>query len=619
MLRPILSERNSGNHFLITSYDDRLRTVTVWNPFADDFNPKYLSLATNPVHDGFTCDYPSFKKNSFDGLHGGGYLTCAAFKVPLKPEKGRATAVFSVVVSDNEYSKELCAALADPDRAEQVFVSINEKTRAITNDVKINTPDTQLNKYINEWNTWQIVGSRLYSKSSIYQNGGAYGFRDQLQDASSLLLTKPEIMKKQIYRACAHQYEEGDVMHWFHTGMRKDVKKHKGVRTLCSDDLLWLPWSVSEYITATGDFEILNRKIPYLKSEPLSALKNERYENTELGTLNETVFDHCRRAIEMFVSRGRGEHNLPKILGGDWNDGFNRVGADGRGESVWLAWFASETLYKFSEICAGIGESEYSRHLESLARDLADAAGNAWDGEWFRRAYDDWGHPIGSKENDECKIDSIAQSFAWFCSSYGKAPEEHEKKQMALDSAVKYLADFDNKIVKLFTPPFTSMREYGYISAYPPGVRENGGQYTHAAVWLAMALFKAGKTELGYEILRILLPANHDEDIYEGEQFVIAADVYGYGELTGKCGWSWYTGAAGWYRRAVIESLLGITRRYNRLFISPNVPKHWPGFECVISYGASKYIIRAHNTGEKIDAETAFLDDGEVHEIDVFY
>lgn len=619
MLRPVFGEKNVENRRLITAYDETLGAITVQNPFADDFNPRTLALCVNPKPAGFTCDYPSYKQRSFDGKCGRGLLPCVAFRIVLTPVGGKAAAYFTAAISDGENAKEIAASLSDRDNASKTLDAVREATKAATETIKINTPDTRLNSYINDWSAWQIIGSRLYSKSSIYQNGGAYGFRDQLQDVSALVLTKPELLKIQIYRACARQYEEGDVMHWFHAGMRTGSGAPKGVRTLCSDDLLWLVRSVTRYVETTGDESILKTKIRYIKSEPLDFGERERYENAEPSPIKESVFSHCVRAIEQFEKRGRGEHGLPKILGGDWNDGFNRLGENGRGESVWLAWFASETVLSFSSVCGRIGEKEYAKHLKELASELAQAAGNAWDGGWFRRGYDDFGRPVGSEANAECKIDSVAQSFSVFCEAYGKTAEEREKIRLALKNASERLIDRENMLIRLFTPPIVTTREYGYISAYPPGVRENGGQYTHAAVWLASAMLRARESSLGYQMLKLLLPAYHDPEKYEGETFVLSADVYGYGDLTGKCGWSWYTGAAGWYRRTVVEDLLGITLKDGMLRVSPNVPGDWPGYECELRYGNSRYIIRAVNTGTKTSAELSLTDDGETHEVNVFF
>jgi len=380
---------------------------------------------------------------------------------------------------------------------------------------------------------------------------------------------------------------------------------------MCSDDLLWLVWAAGEYVEATGDRSLLAEKVPYLFSKPLDSGEHERYESVSAGEIFESVYDHCVKAAERFIIRGVGTHGLPLILGGDWNDGMNRMGEKGRGESVWLAWFGAMTLKRFADICEF---PEIQRKYREYSEKLVSAAENVYNGNWYPRGYDDSGNPVGCPENEECRIDSISQSFAVF------ADANPERARRALENALKYLVDRENRIVKLFDPPFQKREGIGYISAYPPGIRENGGQYTHAAVWLASACFKAGMAGWGYRLLDMLLPEKRDLSIYRAEPFVLAADVYSEPPVIGQGGWSWYTGAAGWYRRTVIKDLLGISVHGGKLFVKPNVPKDWKEFECVIRYRKTLYRVKAKReteTREEINEGILLIDDGKIHEITV--
>jgi cyclic beta-1,2-glucan synthetase len=401
------------------------------------------------------------------------------------------------------------------------------------------------------------------------------------------------------------------VQHGWHTLESEENVRHIGVRTTCSDDYMWLVWAVGEYVRATGDRSILYEEVAYLSSKPLESGEHERYEWVCVTETKESVLEHCARAAELFIKRGVGAHGLPLVLGGDWNDSMNRMGEKGRGESVWLAWFGALSLKRFAEL---LEEGERRERYSEYAKKLVLAAENVYNGEWYPRGYDDGGLPVGSPENEECKIDSISQSFAVF------AGADRGRARRALENALKALVDDENRIIKLFSPPFEKREGMGYIASYPPGVRENGGQYTHAAIWMASACFKAGMAEWGYKLLDMLLPQNRDPAKYRVEPFVLAADVYSQPPLAGQGGWSWYTGAAGWYRETVINDLLGITLRGGRLFIKPNIPSDWPGFECAIRYGGALYQIsvsRGAKQSKGIEEGILLIDDGEIHEITV--
>jgi cellobiose phosphorylase len=429
----------------------------------------------------------------------------------------------------------------------------------------ITTPNDRLNHYMNGWALYQVIACRLFGRTSRYQNGGAYGFRDQLQDVCAVLLTDPELTEGQVLRASERQFEEGDVQHWWHP------PDGKGVRTRVTDDLLWLPYVLCEYCETYGTRELLYKKVLFLKSPVLACSERERYEQPEASAETGTVYEHAVRAVECALRRGTGEHGRALLGTGDWNDGMDLVGEEGKGESVWLTWFLAHVLERFASICERMGERDRASRYRSVAKKLAGAANAAWDGAWFLRGYYDDGSTLGSGKDEFCQIDSIAQSFSVLCSF-----ADREKAKQAVSSAVERLFERETGIVKIFDPPFDrGEKDPGYIRGYVPGVRENGGQYTHAAIWLAMACFRTGRSGDGYDIINALLPANHDSEVYRAEPYVLSADVYSNPEHPGRGGWSWYTGAAGWYYRTVLRDLLGLRVREGLLYLEPDLPKDW--------------------------------------------
>ncbi len=435
--------------------------------------------------------------------------------------------------------------------------------------LKVHTENDHLNRYLGGWALYQVIACRLLGRTSRYQNGGAFGFRDQLQDACATLLLHEGYARGQIVKACAHQFLEGDVQHWWHE------PEGKGVRTRITDDLLWLPYVLAQYLEKWGRRDILEAAVPYLESPVLADGEEERYEQPAVSDTTETVYRHALRAIDCVLTRGTGAHGLLFMGTGDWNDGMNRVGREGKGESVWLTWFAAHVLTAFSAVCEQQGDTETAGRYRDAAQRLTAAAENAWDGDWFLRGYYDSGAPLGSRTSDECRIDSIAQSWAAMVSV-----ADPEKRERALRQAAAQLWDRKNGVVALFTPPFSDgEQDPGYIKGYLPGVRENGGQYTHGAVWLAMGCFRAGLTDEGYGILADILPGGHPQDVYKAEPYVLAADVYTNPQHIGRAGWSWYTGAAGWYYRVATEELLGFRLRAGRLFLEPRLPGGWTGFQ----------------------------------------
>ena len=468
-----------------------------------------------------------------------------------------------VIVCGFLESEEL-SRLAEPERALALLEETRRFWAGTVGRLRIKTPLPELDAYMNGWALYQALACRLMARTSIYQSGGAYGFRDQLQDAANLLLMAPELARERIISACAHQYREGDVMHWWHEG-----EPDRGVRTRCSDDLIWLPWAVCEYLDATGDDSLLNESRPWLDSEPLAPTEPSRYEPARYDGTEATVLEHAALALRLVIRRGVGEHGLPLMLAGDWNDGMDTVGIEGRGESVWLAWFFAHTARRFAAVLDRQGDRHGAAALLSAASRMGRAADRAWDGAWYLRGWFDSGAPLGSAKGRGCRIDSLAQSWAAMC-----AEASPERVQKALDSALERLFDRETGLVKLFDPPFGDGAERaGYISSYGPGFRENGGQYTHGAIWLAMACLRTGRREEGLALLRALLPGRSVE--YGAEPFVLAADVYSNPDRLGQAGWSWYTGSAGWYFRVVTRELLGLSIRDGKLYAEPRAPEGW--------------------------------------------
>ena len=460
---------------------------------------------------------------------------------------------------------------------DQRLADNERRWRGFLDTIQVETPDKAFDAMVNHWLPYQALACRIRARSAFYQASGAFGFRDQLQDTMALLSHDPALGREQILNAAGRQFAEGDVQHWWlpRTGA--------GVRTIISDDVVWLAHAVARYVSVTGDKAILKEKLPFIEGQALAEGEHDAFFVPTVSAKSVTLYEHCARALELAIKR-TGAHGLPLILGGDWNDGMNRVGVEGKGESVWLGWFLLATLGDFSAVAKAEGDARRAQAWEKHARSLKRALeGSAWDGRWYRRGSFDDGTPLGSHGSEECKIDSIAQSW-----SVLSGDGDPVRSRTAMEAATEFLVDDDLKIVKLFTPPFSETeKDPGYIKSYPPGVRENGGQYTHAATWFVIALAEMGRFDEAYRCFAMLNPVNHalgeaEAEHYRVEPYVVAADVYAGEGKGGRGGWTWYTGSAGWLYRAGVEGILGISKSGDRIEISPRLPGHWPGYTATL-------------------------------------
>lgn len=573
-----------ARQYLICGYDVQSSILTACNNWNPEFGDRTAFLgASRPPH-SLTCDRAAFLGVQGDYVRPEGLAAwtldgaldniadpCAAFQVHIDLAPGAVEDVVFVLGEGNDAADaaRLAAQWTDIDRARSALAANEAIWNKRLGAVVVSTPDPAFDLMVNRRLINQTFSSRVLARAGFHQAGGAIGFRDQLQDMMALLFTDPQRVRAHILDCAARQFEEGDVLHWWHppTG--------RGVRTHCSDDLLWLVYATGRYVDATGDISILSEQIAFLSAPPLREDEEDRYALFVAGSEEATLFEHCRRAIDRGVTSGA--HGLPLIGAGDWNDGMDRVGSDGRGESVWLAWFAAACADAFAKLALEAERSDLDAFWRSRADDLRRAADTAgWDGEWYVRAFADDGLPWGSKICDECQIDSISQSW----SALADGPS-HERTVRALAAATGRLVDPENRLVRLLAPPFDrTPRDPGYIRAYPPGVRENGGQYTHAAAWLGLAHARLGDGDRAYEIFDLINPIRRttnlaDTDLYRAEPYVLPADVRGADPGVGAAGWTWYTGAAGWAWQLAVEGILGVSLHRGDIRISPRLPKSW--------------------------------------------
>lgn len=511
-----------------------------------------------------------------DGRQGAMPDPCFAQRILVDLEPG-ATLVcdwlLGEAMSESALS-DLLQRYADPVAIGAAFDAAVAFWDDLVSRVQVETPEPAIDLMLNGWLLYQNLGCRIWARSAFYQSGGAYGYRDQLQDAAALAAIRPDITREQILLHAAHQFVEGDVLHWWHP-----APLERGLRTRFSDDLLWLPFVTAHYVRVTGDVVVLDELQPYLTAPELAPGQDEAYLAPTLSGESGDLYEHCCRALDRSLTRGA--HGLPLMGTGDWNDGMNRVGREGRGESVWMGFFLYRVLNDFLPLCERRGDRAHIERYRAYQAELERALeAGGWDGDWYRRAYYDDGTPLGSAADRECRIDALAQSWAVLS---GAAPRA--RAEQALDALERRLADEPNRLIRLLTPPFVeTTHDPGYIKGYVAGVRENGGQYTHAACWAVAAMAELDRREQAASWLARLSPVSHtrtpeDVERYRLEPYVVAADIYGAPPHVGRGGWSWYTGSAGWWYRVALESILGLRVENGReLLIRPCIPASWLGF-----------------------------------------
>jgi cyclic beta-1,2-glucan synthetase len=597
-------ERGRSAPYCITEIDAEGDAIFARNPYNNEFAARVAFADMSEKRRTVTCDRKEFlgrnrgpaspaalRRAALSGRTGAGLDPCAAMQTTVELEPGEVREIVFLLgeAETREEARAVARRYRQPHLANEAFEQVLAHWDSVLGTVEVRTPDAAMDTMLNRWLPYQTLACRVLARSAFYQSGGAYGFRDQLQDVMALVYARPDIARSQLLRAASHQFKEGDVQHWWHppTG--------RGVRTRFSDDLLWLPYVTSFYVNTTGDRAVLDEVVPFLEAPQLGPEEDESYTQPIVSTEQASLYEHCVRSIDRSLRVG--QHGLPLMGSGDWNDGMNRVGNRGKGESIWVGWFLHNTLAWFVQFCEARKDTErasrYHEHAEKLKRALE---AEAWDGDWYRRAYFDDGTPLGSVQNEECRIDSIAQSWGVISGA-----ADHHRAVRAMAAVEEYLIRRGDGLVILFTPPFDkSALDPGYIKGYVPGVRENGGQYTHAALWTLIAYACLGDGDRAGELFALLNPINHASTRaglhkYKVEPYVAAADVYAVPPHTGRGGWTWYTGSASWMYRAGLEFILGFQLRGERLGVDPCIPRSWREYEINYRYGSARYQIRVEN------------------------
>jgi cellobiose phosphorylase len=610
--------REHTQHQVQTEFEPERGAILARNRFDPHFAGRVAFCALSQPLAGHTADRREFigRNGSPDapagldvplsGATGAGLDPCAVLQavLDLAPGESRDVVLLLGAGEGREAALALLERYGSPEAAHDAIEATRRRWRERLSVVAVRTPEPSFDLLANRWTLYQALACRMWGRSALYQSSGAYGFRDQLQDAMALLYAEPALAREQIVRAAGRQFLEGDVQHWWHP------HSGRGVRTKFSDDLAWLPFVTDHYVRITGDAGVLDEAAPYLRMRELLPEEHEVYDLPEPSGQIGELYDHCLRALRRACTVG--PHGLPLIGAGDWNDGMNRVGAAGKGESVWLAWFLIATLRGFAEQCDARGDADAAAELRARADRYVEAVEtHGWDGEWYRRAYYDDGTPLGSHLSDECRIDSIAQS--WSVISGAGDPE---RRALAMRSLERHLVREDVGIL-LLTPPFDlTAHDPGYIKGYLPGVRENGAQYTHAALWAVLATALEGDGDRAFALFQLLNPLERTRTpegvaTYRTEPYVVAADVYSAVGQVGRGGWTWYTGSASWMYRVALEAILGFTKRGDRLRLDPRVPASWPEFRLEYRHGSAVYeVVVERPHAARSGAQEVVLDGG---------
>ncbi len=625
---------------VVTEVDSRNGTLLARNPYNTEFAGRVAFMDCSEASRRVTGDRAEFlgrngtlanpaamSRSRLSGKVGAGLDPCGAMQTYIELADGQESeVVFVLGAGQNEgQARGLAARSRTVGAAREALSRVYEFWNRTLGAVYVETPEPALNMLANGWLVYQVLACRLWGRTGFYQSGGAFGFRDQLQDVMALLHAAPWLMREHLLRAAAHQFKEGDVLHWWHP------PSGRGVRTHFSDDYLWLPYVTCRYVLSLNDTGVLDERVHFLEGRPIRPDEESYYDLPSRSEEAGTVYEHCVRAIRNGLRFG--DKGLPLMGCGDWNDGMNLVGEHGKGQSVWLAFFLYDVLTKFSKIAQIRGDTAFAQLCTEEAEKLRqNIEANAWDGQWYRRAYFDNGEPLGSKQNPECQIDSLPQS--WGVLSGAADPERVKSAMQAVDTR---LVRRDANLIQLFDPPFDkSHLNPGYIKGYVPGVRENGGQYTHAAVWTIMAFAAMGHRERAWELFHMINPVNHGAnretiDVYKVEPYVVAADVYGVHPHTGRGGWTWYTGSAGWTYRLIIEALLGLRLEVDRLRFEPVLPPTWKEYKIHYRYretffhiqfdctaGTNRVVRIVQDGQERPELTVQLIDDRQDHHVQVF-
>ncbi|HET9664534.1 MAG TPA: hypothetical protein VFP00_09920 [Burkholderiales bacterium] len=627
--------------YMTTDIDSQTGAMLVRNPWSVRFGTRVAFVDLGGAQSRWTGDRREFlgrhgnlsaplalvEGAEFSNTTGAGYDPCSALQtiVELAPQETKEVIFLLGDAPDLQTAQSLVQRYREVD-LDAALDEVGRHWRELLRAVQVKTPDRSMDIMLNGWLAYQTLACRVWARCGFYQVSGAFGFRDQLQDCLALLWFKPDIAREHLLRAASRQFRQGDVQHWWlpRTG--------QGIRTRISDDAVWLVYCTARYVSFTGDTSVLDEKVPFLEGQMLGAEEHDAFFEPEVSEESASLFQHCIRALKHSLTKG--PHGLPLFGTGDWNDAMNRVGHLGKGESVWLGWFICTTLAAFLPIVEIRGKKSLAEKWRKYLTQLRSALEtSAWDGDWYLRGYFDDGTLLGSTTSEECRIDALAQSWAVISGAADPA-----RVQLAMDEVEKQLIRSSDRVAMLFTPPFDrTPLDPGYIKGYPPGIRENGGQYTHASCWTVFALAKLHRADKAHALFAMLNPINHATTPsgvlrYRTEPYAVAADVYSMPPHTGRGGWTWYTGSAGWLFQAGLEAVLGLELKGDRLHVHPCIPDEWEGFEVAFNRGDTKYSIRVLRepkdkdedrraaAGEDVQPKTAtirLLNDGQIHRIEV--